>query len=30
MEDIMVILPGETEDETLFRIGEAKKNGLLD
>ena len=30
MEDIMVILPGETEDEALFRIGEAKKNGLLD
>ena len=26
----MVVLPGETEDETLFRIGEAKKNGLLD
>lgn len=26
----MVILPGETEDEALFRIGEAKKNGLLD
>lgn len=30
MEEIMVVLPGETEDECLFRIGEAKKNGILD
>ena len=26
----MVVLPDETEDACLFRIGEAKKNGLLD
>lgn len=30
MEEIMAVLPGETEDECLFRIGEAKRNGILD
>jgi metallophosphoesterase superfamily enzyme len=30
MNDILVVLPNETEDECLFRIGEAKRDGLLD
>lgn len=30
MEEILRVLPNETEDQCLFRIGEAKKNGLLD
>lgn len=28
--DILVRLPNETEEETLFRIGSAKRDGLLD
>ena len=28
--DILVKLPNETEEETLFRIGSAKRDGLLD
>ena len=30
MDDILKVLPNETEDECLFRIGEAKRDGLLD
>ena len=30
MEEILRVLPNETEDECLFRIGEAKRDGLLD
>lgn len=30
MSDILVVLPNETEDECLFRIGESKRDGLLD
>lgn len=30
MEEILRVLPDETEDECLFRIGEAKRDGLLD
>lgn len=30
MNDILTVLPNETEDECLFRIGEAKRDGLLD
>ena len=30
MDDILQVLPNETEDECLFRIGEAKRDGLLD
>ena len=30
MEEILKVLPNETEDECLFRIGEAKRDGLLD
>ena len=30
MDEILQVLPNETEDECLFRIGEAKKDGLLD
>ena len=30
MDEILQVFPNETEDECLFRIGEAKKDGLLD
>ena len=30
MDEILTVLPNETEDECLFRIGEAKRDGLLD
>lgn len=30
MDEILKVLPNETEDECLFRIGEAKRDGLLD
>ena len=30
MDEILQVLPNETEDECLFRIGEAKRDGLLD
>lgn len=30
MSDILEILPNETEDEYLFRIGESKRDGLID
>ena len=30
VDDILVRLPNETEDETLMRIGSAKRDGLLD
>lgn len=30
MEEILRVLPNETEDECLFRIGEAKRDGFLD
>lgn len=30
VDDILVRLPNETEDETLFRVGSAKRDGLLD
>lgn len=30
MNEILMVLPNETEDECLFRIGEAKRDGLLD
>ena len=30
MEEILTVLPNETEDECLFRIGESKRDGLLD
>lgn len=30
MDDIMIILPDETEEDVLIRIAEAKRNGLLD
>lgn len=30
MDEILRVLPNETEDECLFRIGEAKRDGLLD
>ena len=30
MEEIMIVLPGETEDECLTRIAEAKRDGFLD
>lgn len=30
MEEILKVLPNETEDECLFRIGEAKRDGFLD
>ena len=30
MDEILKILPGETEDEALFRIGIAKRDGLID
>ncbi len=30
MNEILVRLPNETEEETLFRIGSAKRDGLLD
>lgn len=30
MDEILRVLPNETEDECLFRIGEAKRDGFLD
>ena len=30
MDEILQVLPNETEDECLFRIGEVKRDGLLD
>lgn len=30
MDDILTVLPGETEDECLVRIAEAKRDGFLD
>lgn len=30
MEEILKVLPNETEDECLFRIGEAKRDGFID
>lgn len=30
VDDILVRLPSETEEETLFRVGSAKRDGLLD